>query len=145
VNQLPASEPGAATAEAELAGLRRVFVRDLVLPCRIGVYRHEKDAPQRVRINVDLYVVDGGGPKHDRLDEVVSYEDIVVGIRHLVQERHINLVETMAERLATLCLRDARVRVARIRAEKLDVFPDADSVGVEIERISRLPRPQISP
>jgi len=145
VNQLPASEPGAAISEAALAGLRRVFVRDLVVPCRIGVYRHEKDAPQRVRINVDLYVIDGGGPKHDRLDEVVSYEDIVVGIRHLVQERHINLVETMAERLATLCLRDARVRVARIRAEKLDVFPDADSVGVEIQRISRLPRPQISP
>lgn len=145
MNQLPASEPGAAISEAALAGLRRVFVRDLVVPCRIGVYRHEKDAPQRVRINVDLYVIDGGGPKHDRLDEVVSYEDIVVGIRHLVQERHINLVETMAERLATLCLRDARVRVARIRAEKLDVFPDADSVGVEIQRISRLPRPQISP
>lgn len=139
MNPMP---PNPALSDADLAGLRHVFVRDMVLPASIGVYRHEKDAPQRVRINVDLFVDDDGGPQHDRLDEVVSYEDIVVGIRHLVRERHINLVETMAERLAALCLQDARVRCVRVRAEKLDVFPDAASVGVEIQRISGLPRAQ---
>jgi len=46
-------------------------------------------------------------------------------------------VETLAERIAALCLDDARVRSVRIRVEKLDVFPDATSVGVEIERHSR--------
>jgi 7,8-dihydroneopterin aldolase/epimerase/oxygenase len=45
-------------------------------------------------------------------------------------------VETLAERIAALCLSDRRVRVARVRVEKLDVFPDATSVGVEIERVS---------
>lgn len=139
---LPSPTP---ISDADLSGLRRVFVRDMILPASIGVYRHEKDAPQRVRINVDLFVDDDGGPAQDRLDEVVSYEDIVVGIRHLVRERHINLVETLAERLAVLCLEDARVRCVRVRAEKLDVFPDAGSVGVEIQRISALPGPQRRP
>ena len=47
-----------------------------------------------------------------------------------------NLVETLAERLAGICLQDPRVRSARVRVEKLDVFADAVSVGVEIERES---------
>jgi dihydroneopterin aldolase len=46
-------------------------------------------------------------------------------------------VETLAEQIAALCLEDRRVRVARVRVEKLDVFVDATSVGVEIERVTR--------
>ncbi len=44
------------------------------------------------------------------------------------------LVETLAERLAETCLADERVQVVRMRVEKLDVFDDLASVGVEIER-----------
>jgi dihydroneopterin aldolase len=40
----------------------------------------------------------------------------------------------MAERIAEACLMDARVQVARVRVEKLDVFADAVSAGVEVER-----------
>jgi 7,8-dihydroneopterin aldolase/epimerase/oxygenase len=43
-------------------------------------------------------------------------------------------VETLAERIAEACFRDRRVITARVRIEKLDVYADAESVGVEIER-----------
>ena len=43
-------------------------------------------------------------------------------------------METLAERIATLCLREARIERVRVRVEKLDVYPEAASVGVEIER-----------
>lgn len=115
--------------------IRHVFVRDLVLTCSIGVHAHEKDAPQRVRINLDLAVREGNDIG-DSLANVVCYEGIVSGIRGLVGESHVNLVETLAERIAAMCLDDVRVRVARVRVEKLDVFPDATSVGVEIERFA---------
>jgi dihydroneopterin aldolase len=46
----------------------------------------------------------------------------------------VQLVETLAERLCEACLEDKRVVSARVRVEKLDVFPDATSVGVEVER-----------
>jgi dihydroneopterin aldolase len=118
--------------------LRHVFVRDLVLEAQIGVHQHEKLGPQRIRVNVDLAVwekdVDGIA---DKLANVVCYEQVVSGIRALVAEGHVNLVETLAEQIASLCLEDARVRIARVRVEKLDVFPDATSVGVEIERVTR--------
>ena len=54
--------------------------------------------------------------------------------KRLLAEGHINLVETLAEKIAALCLVDERVRSVRIRAEKLDVYAEAASVGIEIER-----------
>jgi dihydroneopterin aldolase len=120
-------------------GVRHVFVRDLMLDARIGVHRHEKKKQQRIRVNLDMAVREGpmreGSPRmRDQLDEVVCYEKIVVAVRALIGQGHVNLVETLAERVAALCLQDARVISARVRVEKLDVFEDATSVGVEIER-----------
>ncbi len=116
-------------------GARHVFVRDLELNVEIGVHRHERRRSQRVRINIDLTVAEGPAPVDDRLENVVDYEIIVSGVKAIVAAGHINLVETLAERVAGLCLSDARVEAARVRIEKLNVLPEAASVGVEIERV----------
>ena len=120
-------------------GLRHVFVRDLILPASIGIYPHEHAAKQRVRINIDLGVDDEAalsglavGP--DELVRVVDYEKIVIRVRSIVAAGHTRLVETLAERIAEACLGDGRVSSARVRVEKLDIFADALSAGVEIER-----------
>ena len=126
------------------AGIRHVFVRDMVLTASIGVYPHEQRDRQRVRINVDLAVDDETaqagrivGP--DELNRVVNYEKIVTAVRAIVSSGHTRLVETMAERIAEACLLDLRVRTARIRVEKLDIFADAVSAGVEVQRDQRPP------
>ena len=113
---------------------RRMFVCDLVLDCLIGVHRYERDGRQRVRINLSLDVVETGSVERDRLADVVNYDTLVVRIRALADDGHVNLVETFAERIAAICLDDRRVRRAVVRVEKLDVFDDTESVGVEIER-----------
>lgn len=120
-------------------GLRHVFVRDMILTASIGIYPHEHRDPQRVRINVDLAVDDdtalaGLMVGADELNRVVNYEKIVAIVRSIAGSGHTRLVETMAERIAEACLVDARVRTARIRVEKLDIFPDAFSAGVEVQR-----------
>jgi 7,8-dihydroneopterin aldolase/epimerase/oxygenase len=121
-----------ASAEARV---RHLFIRDLVLPCRIGVYAHEHGAPQRVRLNFDLGVQEDQPPE-ERLERVVDYAELLDRVRGAVAAGHVELVETLAERLAALCLEDPRVRSVRVRVEKLDVLPDAASVGVEIERLN---------
>ena len=123
-------------------GLRHVFVRDLVLACNIGVHLHEKGRGQRVRINLDLGIWEGEAGHNDRLENVVCYEDIVTRVRAITADGHVNLAETLAERIAAVCLQDPLCRSARVRVEKLDVFDDAGSVGVEIERLSPL-RPRV--
>lgn len=134
-------------------GLRHVFLRDLVLAARIGVHPHEQTGPQRVRINVDLAVDDegaraalsrppagrpaGAAVGADELSRVVDYEAVANAVRAIAGAGHVRLVETLAERIAEACLADRRVAVARVRVEKLDIFPDAASAGVEVERRRR--------
>jgi dihydroneopterin aldolase len=131
-------DTGASIANAEQS-LRHVFVRDLVQTCSIGIYDHEHQTPQRVRFNIDLGVREGVDPTtSENINDVVCYEQIVNRIRAIAHDGHTNLVETLAERVAAMCLQDPRVRSARVRVEKLDVFEDAASVGVEIERRSPL-------
>jgi len=114
----------------------RILVRDLVLPCRIGIHPHEKTAPQRVRINVEILAERAAGG--DQLRHVLNYEEIVNGIRALTQGEHINLIESLAEEVMALALESARALGARVSVEKLDVFPEAESVGVVLRR--RRPR-----
>jgi dihydroneopterin aldolase len=118
-------------ADAGLA-IRHVFVRDLRLEADIGVYQHEKGRTQPIRINVDLTVSEAAHGDH--LANVVCYESVVNRIKAIVAAGHLNLVETLAERIAAACLEDGRVSRARIRIEKLAAIPEAASVGVEIER-----------
>lgn len=113
--------------------IRHVFVRDLVLDASIGVHRHEKGRTQPVRINIDLTVQEEG-PASDDLADVVCYERVVTHVKEILAGEHINLAETMAERIAVGCLEDERVLKARVRVEKLTVIAEAASVGVEIER-----------
>ena len=124
-----------------LHGRRHVFLRDMVLTASIGIHAHEHGLAQRVRINVDLAVEDpssSGEVAHETMRglllRVVDYESVATRIRGIVAAGHVGLVETLAERIAESCLEDLRVQTARVRVEKLDIFPDAASAGVEIER-----------
>ena len=112
----------------------RILINDLRLDCRIGVHVHERLAPQRVRINVALEVRNGIRHEADDIAGVVSYEGILAGIKALAGGDHINLVETLAERIADICLADARALCARVKVEKLDIEPNAAGIGIEIER-----------
>lgn len=114
--------------------LATVLVRDLVLPALVGIYDHERAAPQRVRVNLELRVLDRVGPKRDAIDDVVSYEDAVNSVKAVVGAGHVNLLETLAEDIADSLLSDPRVQTATVRLEKLDAFADCAAVGIEIVR-----------
>ena len=70
----------------------------------------------------------------DRLADVLDYSAVVDGIVRLVQSEHVNLIETLAERIADQCLADRRVECVRVRIEKPDVMESCRSVGIEVER-----------
>ena len=116
------------------SGLRHVFVRDLEMMALIGIYEHEKVDPQRIIVNIDLSVSEGYGPQGDDIGHVVSYEIVVKKVEQIIADGHINLVETLCEKIAAACLKDKRVMAARVRVEKPDIIRNARSVGVEIER-----------
>ncbi len=128
------SLPPSAPTPAPVFGMRHVLIEDLELMSMIGVHDAERRAPQRVLINVDLAVRETGPASGDRLDDVLDYSVIVGKIEQTVKAGHINLVETLAERVASVCLDDVRVASVQVRIEKPDVIANAGSVGVEIWR-----------
>ena len=111
-----------------------VFIRDLMLSCMVGIHAHERGTPQRVRLNIDLGVGEPVGDFADRYETIIDYEKITNRVKALVDRGHVDLVETLAEMIAHACLEDRRIASARVRVEKIDVIPEAGSVGVEIVR-----------
>ncbi|MBU8539717.1 dihydroneopterin aldolase [Falsiroseomonas tokyonensis] len=118
-------------------GYRVVFVRGLALMARLGIHPHEKAAPQRVVLSLELVVQDDAAPAAigpDDFRRVVDYARLVETARAVVAEGHVLLVETLAEKVALAALADARVERARVTVEKPDAFADVATVGVVVER-----------
>tara|TARA_Y100001960_G_scaffold315389_1_gene380848 strand:- start:5335 stop:5748 length:414 start_codon:yes stop_codon:yes gene_type:complete len=114
--------------------IRQIIIRNLILPACVGVYRHEKLASQQIRINLELTITDPQGSINDEIKNVVNYEDIVLSIKEVLAQGHLNLVETLAELIMDLCFVDERVEGIRLKIEKLHAIPEAESVGVTIEK-----------
>lgn len=114
---------------------RHVFVKDLHVQTIVGVLDHEKIAPQRLIISVDLTVQEASTSHQDQLENVVCYGEVVTKIKQICSGGHVNLIETIAEHIAEKCLEDKRVLAARIRIDKPDIIPECSSVGIEIERL----------
>ena len=106
-------------------------MHDLVLDVEIGVYTHEKGVTQRVRFSVDVDLIPTD-TLNDDIRQAFDYDTIIEGIKAIIARGHINLVETLAGEIATLCLAHPRAQSARVMIEKLDKEPGA--VGVEIVR-----------
>ncbi len=119
----------------------RISVRDYVREAEIGAFASERGVTQRLRFSVVLEVAHHAAASDDDVDKVVSYDMITRAIDRLLSDERVDLLETLAERLAQACLDDTRVSRAFVRVEKLDRIPGA--LGVEIVRArvgSKLPR-----
>ncbi|MDA9619834.1 dihydroneopterin aldolase [Alphaproteobacteria bacterium] len=117
-----------------LRGVRHVFVRDLMIEGFIGIYDYEKINKQQMCVNIDLCVREEDVPLNDKYQNVVCYEKVVTGIKNIIELGHVELVETLAEKIANLNMLDKRIVSVRVRIEKLEAIENTTSVGVEIER-----------
>ena len=116
-----------------LMDCRRVFLRNFAININIGVHDFEKQGEQRVLINVDLYVpLALSTPQADELEEVLDYDFIRSSVQQRVSRGHIQLQETLADDLLATMLAHPRVRAACVSTAKPDVYPDCESVGVEV-------------
>ncbi len=112
---------------------RRLFLRNFEVNMNIGVHDFEKQGEQRVIVNVDLYVpLENNTPQSDDLAEVVDYDFMRQTIADIIAGGHIQLQETLCDEIASRMLAHPLVVATRVSTEKPDVYPDCESVGVEI-------------
>lgn len=116
-----------------LSDCRRVFLRNFAVMSSIGVHDFEKRDQQRVLFNVELYVpLAESTPANDELDEVVDYDFIRDTIVQRLSQGHTQLQETLCDDIARTLLAHPKVRAVQVSTQKPDVYPDCDSVGVEV-------------
>lgn len=120
----------------KLVNCRRLFLRDYEVQINIGVHDFEKKGEQRVLINVDLFIsLSDSTPKDDTLNEVVDYDFMRSTIAKRMAQGHIHLQETLCDDVVKAMLMHPKVFAARVSTEKPDVYPDCQSVGVEVFQI----------
>ena len=121
--------------------LDRISVRDYTRLVEIGAFRAERGLTQRIRFNVVLEVSHHTAARDDDVDKVISYDTITDAIEHEIAEERINLLETLAERVALRCLADPRAVRVFVRLEKLDRIPGALGVEIVRSRVARCRHP----
>ena len=110
----------------------RISLRDYVVEVEIGAFQAERGATQRVRFNVVVEVRPNPAPLDDDVDRVLSYDAITEAIHAELSSERLNLLETLAERIAEHILLEPQAMRVFVRIEKLDRGPGA--LGVEIVR-----------
>ena len=112
----------------------KIYIRDLALRCIIGVYPEEKREKQDVIINIVLECDHSAAAKSDNLDDAIDYKGLKKAVIKLVEASHFNLIETLADRIAQLCLQHPKVQRATVTVDKPAALRFARSVAVEISR-----------
>jgi len=115
--------------------LDAIFVRQLRLQAWIGLYRHEKIAPQTIEIDLEIALpADCAAFKTGRVADTIDYGVVVEHIRAILAKERFGLVESLAERIAESVLREFKTPRVKLSIAKLGVLRDARQVGVSIER-----------
>jgi dihydroneopterin aldolase len=112
--------------------VRALFVRNLLVPARIGVYDQEQGRTQQLRINLCVTLrppFDWG----DRIEDVLNYDRLRQGLLDLLAEGHINLLETLGERIVHMCFAYRQVQGVHVQIAKLEAHADCE-VGYETLR-----------
>ncbi len=112
----------------------KVIIKDILARGIIGVNSWERDKPQDILINIDLYIRSREPAASDSLTETIDYSKVTKKVLQLVEIVKRYTVEALAEDIAAVCLEDPRVVKTTVRVEKPGAVRFSQSVGVEIER-----------
>ncbi len=112
----------------------KIFLRGFKVMVSIGVHPHEHLAKQLIKVDVELQLGKLPPPQDDRLIETLNYEWVAELIEAECAAGHVQLIETLVERIAEQCLIDPRVDAVQVRIEKPGAITKADAAGVEITR-----------
>ena len=116
----------------------RILIKDLMLRCILGLNDDERREKQDVLINLILWTDLKSAATTDDIGDTVDYRQLKKQIITLAEESKYHLAETLADRIAKLCLEQAKVQRVQVSVEKPTALRFARSVAVEIVR-NRVP------
>jgi 7,8-dihydroneopterin aldolase/epimerase/oxygenase len=111
-----------------------IFLRELRLDARIGIYKREKTVTQKVELDLDIALPDDRVFESGKVADTIDYAVVIERIRAVLVEQHYGLVETLAEHVAQILLAEFHAPWVRVSIAKIGAQRDARRAGVIVER-----------
>jgi dihydroneopterin aldolase len=109
-------------------------MRDLRVEASIGIHKRERHVRQTLSIDLDIGLPGTAVFSSDKVADTIDYEQVALRIRDLAASQHFRLVETVAERIAALLMKDLGSPWCKVSVSKLGILANVKLVGVTIER-----------
>ena len=113
---------------------KKVLIKELILNLKLGYYEFEKEKPQRVKFSLEIDYEDKKPSNDKDLKSIVNYSKVVKVIKKLVNNKHYNFLETLAEDVFDELFKDKRIEKINLKIEKLEIMKDCSSVGIQISK-----------
>ena len=113
---------------------RKVIIKDLILNISVGIHVFEKKKKQRVKFNIEIITNSLVSPNNKDLSSILNYEEVVNSIEKLVNLKHYELLEDLAENIFDIIFKNKLVKKINLKLEKLDILKKTKSVGIEISK-----------
>jgi dihydroneopterin aldolase len=110
-----------------------IHIQELELFTTIGVPDEERDAPQRLVVNLTLYPARGLAGLEDKVENTVDYFDVCQAVINLARARERRLIETLAEEIGKLLLGNFPLSAVEIELRKF-IIPETAYIAVIIRR-----------
>lgn len=114
-----------------------VYIRDLRIKARIGIYPWEKAIQQQVRIDLEMAWDNMIPAASDKIEDTLNYKTAAQRVVQLVEADHYDLVERLAEEIAKTLMQEMNVLWIRVTVGKPFAVKGSAEVGVQIERGQR--------
>ena len=115
--------------------VRVIFFKKFRLNLIMGIHKHEKEAPQPVELNIQLFLSDEVKVETDDINTTFNYDSIRNEILDLCKNNRFNLQETFCDEVMKICLKDEKIIATKISSQKTTVYQDCDGIGYEIFKI----------
>ena len=111
-----------------------IFLRDLQVEAIIGIYDWERETRQTVSIDLEMATDNRAAAVTDSIEDALNYKSVAKRIIAFVGASDFQLIETLAERIASILLEEFAIPWARVTVSKPGAIRGARNVGVCIER-----------
>jgi dihydroneopterin aldolase len=111
----------------------RIHIEQLEVSTHIGVPEEERATPQRLVVSISFWPYHAAGDRADKIENAINYSSVVEETKNFVRDQSVNLIETLADRLATHLLKRFRIQKVTIELRKFP-FEDANYVSVTVTR-----------
>jgi 7,8-dihydroneopterin aldolase/epimerase/oxygenase len=113
--------------------MRTLSIDRLRVQASVGILEHELRSRQQLLISMDVQMPGAPVlPAADNVHHVLDYRQLRDIAKQESEADHVNMLETLAGRIASRLLALPGVGQTRVRVVKPGIFPDCDGVSVEV-------------